>query len=52
LLRHIRHWVERHEPSSPVTILLKQADRMWGRRFAEVAHMIPSDLMQAWDRDD
>jgi type VI secretion system protein ImpA len=52
LLRHIRHWVERHEPSSPVTILLKQADRMWGRRFAEVAHMIPPDLMQAWDRDD
>lgn len=51
-LRHIRHWVECHEPSSPVTILLKQADRMWGRRFAEVAHMIPPDLMQAWDRDD
>jgi type VI secretion system protein ImpA len=52
LLSHIRHWVEHHEPSSPVTILLKQADRMWGRRFAEVAHMIPPDLMQAWDRDD
>lgn len=52
LLRQIRHWVEHHEPSSPVTILLKQADRMWGRRFAEVAHMIPPDLMQAWDRDD
>lgn len=52
LLRHIRHWVERHEPSSPVVILLKQADRMWGRRFAEVAHMIPPDLMQDWDRDD
>jgi type VI secretion system protein ImpA len=52
LLRHIREWVEHHEPSSPVTILLKQADRMWGRRFAEVAHMIPPDLMQAWDRDD
>lgn len=52
LLLHIRQWVERHEPSSPVTILLKQADRMWGRRFAEVAHVIPPDLMQAWDRDD
>lgn len=52
LLLQIRRWVEQHEPSSPVTPLLKQADRMWGRRFSEVAHMIPPDLMQAWDRDD
>lgn len=52
LLLQIRRWVEQHEPSSPVTLLLKQADRMWGRRFSEVAHMIPPDLMQAWDRDD
>ena len=52
LLREVRQWIEHHEPSSPVSILIKQADRMWGKRFSEVAHMIPPDLMQAWDRDD
>lgn len=52
LLRQVRLWIEHHEPSSPVTILIKQADRMWGKRFSEVAQMIPPDLMQAWDRDD
>jgi type VI secretion system protein ImpA len=52
LLRQVRLWIEHHEPSSPVTILIKQADRMWGKRFSEVAGMIPPDLMAAWDRDD
>jgi type VI secretion system protein ImpA len=52
LLRQVRHWIEHNEPSSPVSILIKQADRMWGKRFSEVAGMIPPDLMQAWDRDD
>jgi hypothetical protein len=35
-----------------VTILIKQADRMWGKRFSEIATMIPPDLMKAWDSDD
>jgi type VI secretion system protein ImpA len=52
LLRQVRQWIEHHEPSSPVTILIKQADRMWGKRFSEIATMIPPDLMKAWDRDD
>lgn len=52
LLRQVRQWIEHHEPSSPVSILIKQADRMWGKRFSEVATMIPPDLMQAWDRDE
>lgn len=52
LLRQVRLWIEHHEPSSPVTILIKQADRMWGKRFSEVAGMIPPDLVQTWDRDD
>lgn len=52
LLRQVREWVEHHEPSSPVAVVLKQADRMWGKRFSEVIHMVPADLMQAWDRDD
>jgi type VI secretion system protein ImpA len=52
LLRQVRQWIEIHEPSSPVTILIKQADRMWGKRFSEIATMIPPDLMKAWDSDD
>lgn len=52
LLRQVRQWIEHHEPSSPVSILIKQADRMWGKRFSEVAGAIPADLMQAWDRED
>ena len=52
MLRQVRHWIEHHEPSSPVSILIKQADRMWGKRFSEIASAIPPDLLQAWDRDD
>ena len=52
LLRQVRLWIEQHEPSSPVTILIKQADRMWGKRFSEIAGMIPPDLVKAWDSDD
>jgi type VI secretion system protein ImpA len=52
LLGQVRHWIELHEPSSPVAVLLKQADRMWGKRFSEIAHVIPPDLLQSWDRDD
>ncbi|WP_018607272.1 ImpA family type VI secretion system protein [Uliginosibacterium gangwonense] len=51
LLGQAREWIEQNEPSSPVVILLKQAERMWGRRFSEVAGMIPADLLQAWDQD-
>lgn len=52
LLRQVRQWIEHHEPSSPVAILIKQADRMWGKRFSEIATMIPPDLMKAWDSDE
>lgn len=51
-LAQVRAWIEQHEPSSPVAILLKQAERMWGKRFSEVAGAIPADLLQKWDQDD
>ena len=51
-LAQVRSWIEEHEPSSPVAVLLKQAERMWGKRFSEVAHMIPPELLQAWDQAD
>ncbi|QDL54670.1 ImpA family type VI secretion system protein [Rhodoferax aquaticus] len=51
LLLQVQQWIEHNEPSSPVSVLLKQAQRMWGKRFSEVASQIPPDLLQAWDRD-
>lgn len=43
-----RAWFEAHEPSSPVVLLLAQAERMIGRPFAEVAQVIPLDLLEKW----
>ena len=51
LMNQVRTWIEHNEPSSPVAVLLKQAERMWGKRFAEVADAIPPELLRAWDKD-
>ncbi|MGJ7615121.1 MULTISPECIES: ImpA family type VI secretion system protein [unclassified Variovorax] len=48
-IRDAREWFEIHEPSSPVAVLLGQAERMVGRRFSEVADAIPLDLVRKWD---
>jgi type VI secretion system protein ImpA len=48
-IRTAREWFESHEPSSPVAVLLKQAERMVGKRFSQVADAIPLDLLQKWD---
>jgi len=50
-IRSARQWFENHEPSSPVAVLLKQAERMVGQRFALVANAIPLDLLQKWDSE-
>jgi len=50
-IRNAREWFENHEPSSPVAVLLKQAERMVGQRFALVANAIPLDLLQKWDAE-
>lgn len=47
-----REWFEMHEPSSPVAVLLKQAARLVGQRFAQVADCIPPDLLKRWDSGD
>jgi len=52
MLIQVRQWIEHNEPSSPVAVLLKQAQRMWGKRFSEVATLIPPELLQAWDSED
>lgn len=51
-IRDAREWFEHHEPSSPVAVLLKQAERMVGKRFSQVADSIPLDLLQKWDGTD
>lgn len=50
-LRAAREWLELCEPSSPVALLLKQADRLLGKRFAEVVQAIPPDLLAKWDAE-
>ncbi|MDB5894627.1 MAG: type secretion system protein TssA [Rhodoferax sp.] len=51
-LRAARSWFEANEPSSPVAVLLKQAERMVGKRFSEVADVVPLDLLRRWEADD
>lgn len=51
-IRRAREWFELHEPSSPVAVLLKQAERMVGKRFSQVADSIPLDLLQKWETED
>ncbi|MES2532933.1 MAG: type VI secretion system ImpA family N-terminal domain-containing protein [Pseudomonadota bacterium] len=48
-IRGARDWFETHEPSSPVAVLLKQAERMVGKRFHEIADAIPLDLLRRWE---
>lgn len=48
-LRTTRLWFEFNEPSSPVSILIKQAERMIGRRYAELHRMVPAELLEQWD---
>jgi type VI secretion system protein ImpA len=48
-VRAARDWFEAHEPSSPVAVLLRQAERMVGKRFSQVADAIPLDLLQKWE---
>lgn len=50
-IRAARDWFEKHEPSSPVAVLLKQAERMVGKRFSQVADLIPLDLLQKWEAE-
>ncbi|ELY7453787.1 ImpA family type VI secretion system protein [Escherichia coli] len=48
-LRVIRRWFEHSEPSSPTIPLLRQAERLVGKRFSEVINEIPSELLEKWD---
>lgn len=49
-LKDIRRWFEETEPSSPTIPLLRQAERLVGKRFSEVISEIPIELLEKWDR--
>ena len=51
-IRAAREWFETQEPSSPVAVLLKQAERMVGKRFSQVADSIPLDLLRKWETEE
>ena len=48
-IEDIRNWFETQEPSSPAIPLLRQAERMVGKRFSEVVEAIPLELLKKWD---
>lgn len=49
VLADARDWFETHEPSSPVAILLRQAERMIGLRWNQLAQALPAEWLQKWD---
>lgn len=50
-IRSAREWFEDHEPSSPVSLLLRQAEHLVGKPFAEVFQAIPADLVERWAQE-
>ncbi|WP_112184500.1 type VI secretion system protein TssA [Ralstonia sp. GX3-BWBA] len=51
-IRLARTWFEAHEPSSPVALLLRQAESMVGKPFAKVFQAIPADLVERWAQNE
>jgi type VI secretion system protein ImpA len=52
LIREARQWFEQHEPSSPIPVLLRRAEQFVGKRYAEVVHAIPAELLTQWSSDE
>jgi type VI secretion system protein ImpA len=49
LLGQVIAWIEDNEPSSPVSIVLRQAQNLWGKRYAEIIAAVPPELLAQWD---
>lgn len=50
-IHDVRLWFEEHEPSSPVPLLLQQAEQLIGKRFTEVVDCLPTELLQKWESE-
>jgi len=48
LICEARQWFEQHEPSSPIPVLLRRAEHLVGKRYAEVVEAIPAALLAQW----
>ncbi|WP_027819669.1 type VI secretion system protein TssA [Paraburkholderia bannensis] len=49
LIQQARAWFERHEPSSPIPVLLRRAEQFVGKPYVEVIKAIPADLLVQWE---
>lgn len=47
-IQHLMIWFQENEPSSPVSLLLKQAHHLVGKNFLEVTSVIPAELLSSW----
>lgn len=50
-MRMLRLWFIEHEPSSPIPILLAQAEKMVGKPFSELVSVIPLELLEKWKQE-
>lgn len=51
-IRDARHWFEAHEPSSPIPVLLRRAERFVGKRYGEAVKAIPAAVLAEWDAEE
>ena len=47
-IRTARLWFEQHEPSSPIPLLLRRAESLVGKGYAEIVGAIPVELIEKW----
>ncbi|WP_087043925.1 type VI secretion system protein TssA [Caballeronia ptereochthonis] len=50
-IREVRRWFERHEPSSPVPLLLRRAEQFVGKPYAQAVKAIPMEFIEQWETD-
>ncbi|MDR5836985.1 type VI secretion system ImpA family N-terminal domain-containing protein [Caballeronia sp. LZ034LL] len=50
-IRDARHWFEAHEPSSPIPVLLRRAERFVGKRYGEAVKAIPAAVLAEWEAE-
>jgi type VI secretion system protein ImpA len=48
LIRQARLWFSSNEPSSPVILLLQQAENLIGKPFEQIFQAIPAELVEQW----
>jgi type VI secretion system protein ImpA len=52
MLCDLRNWFEVHEPSSPITVVLRRAERCIGMSYIELTQFLPPDIIGQWEEQD